>query len=147
MPIGRPSSYTEEIAERICLEIAEGASLRTICAADGMPHMDTVRKWLRDNRGSFVAHYTRAREDQADFYADQMIDIADTTDDPQKARLQIDARKWKASKLAPKKYGERVTNHMVGADDETPIQVTTDRDRAKAMAALITKGKNVGGTG
>lgn len=71
-----------------------------------MPHIDTVRGWL-GARDGFSAQYARAREEQADGFADEIIEIADTTDDPQKAKLQIDARKWKASKLAPKKYGDK----------------------------------------
>jgi P27 family predicted phage terminase small subunit len=105
---GRPSIYSQETADRICREIASGASLRAICAAPEMPHIDTVRKWLAGGHEEFLAQYVRAREEQADYYADEMVEIADTTDDPQKARLQIDARKWKASKLAPKKYGEKI---------------------------------------
>ena len=105
---GRPSIYSQETADRICREIASGASLRAICAAPEMPHIDTVRKWLASGNTEFLAQYARAREEQADYYADEMVEIADTTDDPQKARLQIDARKWKASKLAPKKYGDKI---------------------------------------
>ena len=105
---GRPSIYSQETADRICREIASGASLRAICAAPEMPHIDTVRKWLASGNTEFLAQYARAREEQADYYGDEMVEIADTTDDPQKARLQIDARKWKASKLAPKKYGDKI---------------------------------------
>lgn len=54
----------------------------------------------------------RAREEQADGFADEIIDIADSvapeTGEVAKAKLQIDARKWKAAKLAPKKYGEKL---------------------------------------
>jgi hypothetical protein len=69
-----------------------------------MPGFATVKRWLSEN-ADFQAQYARAREEQADFYADEIIQIADTCTDTNKARLQIDARKWKASKLAPKKYG------------------------------------------
>lgn len=80
-----------------------------------MPALSTLFLWLRD-RPEFSDQYARAREEQADFHVDEMIEIADTTDDPQKARLQIDARKWKASKLAPKKYGDVVTNKHTGPE-------------------------------
>jgi hypothetical protein len=56
----------------------------------------------------FAAQYARAREEQADYYADEIIEIADTAEDANLARLRIDARKWKASKLRPKKYGEKI---------------------------------------
>lgn len=75
-----------------------------------------MREWL-GKHAEFAAQYARAREEQADHYADELLEIADTTKDPNKARLQIDARKWKASKLAPKKYGEKLD---ITTRDETP---------------------------
>ncbi len=104
---GRPSKYTDEIAAEICRQIAEGKSLVKITEDIGVSYQ-TVLNWLHDNE-TFLGKYARAREQQADFYADEMVTIADTTDDPNKARLQIDARKWKASKLAPKKYGDKLS--------------------------------------
>lgn len=70
-------------------------------------------RWLHDeDRQDFRDQYARAREDQADTYADQMVEIADTEDDPQRARVRIDARKWVSSKLRPKRYGDRLDlNH------------------------------------
>jgi len=78
-----------------------------------MPSRETVRAWLKDN-DDFLGQYTRAREEQADFYADEMIEIADTTDDPNKARLQIDARKWKAARMAPRKWGDKTQTELSG---------------------------------
>lgn len=115
------STFTQEAAEIICTRLAEGESLRTICADEAMPVMSTVMRWLASNE-PFREQYARAREEQADFYAAQIIDIADdsdrdyieTEDGPavnpehiQRSRLRVDARKWYASKLAPKKYGDK----------------------------------------
>jgi P27 family predicted phage terminase small subunit len=98
-----PSHRATSSVERL-----SGAA-EVVAAKRGRPSIiDTVRKWLAGGHEEFLAQYVRAREEQADYYADEMVEIADTTDDPQKARLQIDARKWKASKLAPKKYGEKI---------------------------------------
>lgn len=105
--MGRPSSYSQEMAERICSLIADGLSLRKVCEADDMPDKETVRRWLIADE-AFRAQYARARDEQADFYADELVEIADTEDDPAKARVRVDARKWVASKLKPKKYGERI---------------------------------------
>lgn len=104
---GRPSLYSEELASLICERLAGGESLRAICREVGMPGGETVRRWLRDDE-QFRAQYARAREAQADFYVDEIIAIADSAEDPVKGRLQIDARKWIASKLRPKVYGERL---------------------------------------
>lgn len=115
--IGRPSKYSGEIVERICELIASGMSLRTVCSQDGMPSAFTVCKWLSENE-EFSKQYARAREEQADSFADEIIDIADSVapeaGEVAKAKLQIDARKWKASKMAPKKYGDKVEQQITG---------------------------------
>lgn len=108
---GRPSKYSDEMAEKICEKIANGRSLRSICAEDGMPPMKTIYRWLEANEG-FRHQYARAREKQADYFAEEIIEIADSAEAESaavsKAKLQIDARKWAASKIAPKKYGEKL---------------------------------------
>jgi hypothetical protein len=107
--MGRPSEYTPEIADAICERLAAGESLLSICTGDEYPAESTVRGWALDDREGFAAKYARAREMQADRHAEQIVDIADTEEDPQKARNRMDARKWFAAKVAPKKYGERTT--------------------------------------
>jgi hypothetical protein len=119
--------------ERVCKEIADGKSLRAICAADDMPSVETVRVWLIDD-GEFSVQYARAREEQADYYADEIIDIADAAKDANLARLQIDARKWKASKLQPKKYGDKIDLNHSGA-----IEHLTDEQLESKLAILLGK--------
>lgn len=115
---GRPTAYTEEKALYICQQIAQGRSLVSICNDEGMPCLATVYNWIKENR-DFLDRYAIARQDQADHLADEMIDIADFCDDSHegiaKARLRIDARKWVAAKLKPKKYGERVEHDHTGS--------------------------------
>lgn len=113
--MGRPSDFTPELANAICEELATGQSLRKICARDGMPDKATVFRWLSQNP-DFRDQYAHAREMQAETHADEIVDIADEAEDANLARLRIDARKWKASKLAPKKYGERVTQEHTGPE-------------------------------
>jgi hypothetical protein len=100
--------------------IAAGKSLRAICDGEGMPSRETVRVWLTED-DEFSGHYARAREEQADYLADEIVDIADTEEDAAKARNRIQARQWKAGKLAPKKYGDRVAidGKMTHSADET----------------------------
>jgi len=134
----------QSIKDRVCLEITEGKSLRSICEADDMPAAETIRVWLIED-GEFSAQYTRAREEQADFYADEIIDIADTAKDANLARLQIDARKWKASKLQPKKYGDKIDLNHSGA-----IEHLTDEQLESKLAILLGKagvGLLAGGSG
>jgi leucyl aminopeptidase (aminopeptidase T) len=103
--MGRPSKYSDQLADKICERIADGESLRAICADKNVPGKRTVMTWLSDKE-EFRHRYAQAREEQADFYADEIIEIADNEADTNRARVRIDARKWKASKLAPKKYGD-----------------------------------------
>lgn len=106
MPTGRPPIYSDEIADEICSRLSQGESLRQILKDDHMPGHTTVYKWLRENR-AFADNHARARADQADTLADEIIEIADNATDYNKARLRVDARKWVAAKLKPKKYGDR----------------------------------------
>ncbi len=96
------------IQRAICLEIAAGKSLKSILDNDpSMPSRETVYEWLHDD-AAFSDNYTRAREAQADYFADEISHIADTESDPNKARVRIDARKWAAGKLKPKVYGDKL---------------------------------------
>lgn len=99
--------YSKQWADMICEMLINGASLRAICLSEDMPALSTVMKWL-GNEPEFAEQYARARELQQDTYADEITHIADTEPDPQRARVRIDARKWHASKLAPRKYGDKI---------------------------------------
>src|ERR1700679_2978692 len=129
--MGRPSDYCQETATRLCEQIVEGKSLRSICLAEDMPAIRTVFLWLGKHE-AFMQQYAHAREAQADTYADEIVDIADdgsrdyiqTEDGPvvdhdhiARARLRVDARKWIACKLKPKKYGDKVEQTHVGDKD------------------------------
>lgn len=103
--------FSEEVFETILTRLAEGEGLVKICRDDDMPTRTAFYKWINADR-DLERRYVQAREDQADTLADEIVHIADTCKDPKKARLQIDARKWNAAKLRPKKYGERLDlNH------------------------------------
>lgn len=138
--MGRPSDFTQEAATVICDALMEGRSLRTICLADDdLPSERTVYRWLEVN-DAFRQQYAHAREVQADTKFDQVWDIADkaTAENVQVARLQIDAIKWQAGKLAPKKYGEKVElEHSGSMAILTPEQRQAEIDRlvAKRNAA------------
>ncbi len=122
---GRPSLYTEALAVRICRRLAEGESLRAVCADKAMPAISTVMGWLFDgNHDGFSEQYARAREAQAEIRADEIVEIADddtndftadkdgklvaNSEHIQRSRLRVDARKWIAAKLLPKRYGDKL---------------------------------------
>lgn len=73
---GRPSTYSDEMAEQICSLIAEGKTVTQICRMKGMPPMRTIFRWLESHE-SFRQKYARARECQADVFASQIIEISD----------------------------------------------------------------------
>lgn len=137
--IGRPSKFTKELADKICECLANGDSLRKICADGNMPAGSTVWLWLSENK-AFSEQYARAREKQAEFYADEIIEIADSViaaaEEVAKARLQIDARKWHASKLAPKKYGDKVTQDVNHSGHVATTDVPLDDYKAAREQVL-----------
>lgn len=137
---GNPSIYTTELATKVCEHIANGLSLRAIAAIPDMPSTSTIMAWLDGDRPEFSEQYARAREAQADKMAEDIIAIADEectmiraskhgldgdddgmqevvfdTTAVARNRLRVDARKWLASKLAPKKYGDKIQNEHTGA--------------------------------
>ena len=120
--MARPSEYTQEIASAICLRLIQGESLKAICRDDSMPCNTSVYNWL-EAYPEFMNQYTRARDLQADTWADELVYIADKSEDYNKARLQIDTRKWIASKLKPKKYGDKTETTHVG-DKERPVIIS-----------------------
>lgn len=129
---GRPSEYTKEIAIKIFEQISTTSkSLKTICKPEDMPSVRTVLKWLAEGDSAegrpelkeFVRQYAYAKQEQADFLAEEIIEIADDGSNDlmklhgnmvenkevtNRSRLRVDARKWIASKLKPKKYGDRL---------------------------------------
>lgn len=111
--MGRPPfEFNQTAADEICNRLAKGESLRSICGPgrdDFLPGQNTVFKWL-DEVPEFAKQYARAREAQADNRFEMAWEIAQkaTAEDVQVARLQIDTIKWQTSKLAPKKYGDRL---------------------------------------
>ena len=112
---GRPSTYTLDMAERICEAIAVGGAVHIFTGQNGFPTETTVYKWLERHQ-EFAQLYARARRRQADREAAEIILIADTEPDPNRAKVRIDARKWHASKLDAPKYGDRIQNVHTGAD-------------------------------
>ena len=113
-PVGRPSEYTQEKGDKICELIATSSDgLPKICALYGgndIPrHPSTIRKWRLDN-AEFNAKYARAKLVQADILAEECLEIADSSipENFNVDRLRIDTRKWMASKLLPKQYGDKL---------------------------------------
>lgn len=141
--MGRPTKYTKPLADLICERLASGESMRSISRDEDMPAMSTLFLWLRTQEG-FSEQYAIAKEESADALVEDMLDIADNqvkapvlvdgvplvvdgkpvevvdSASVAHARLRVDTRKWSASKLKPKKYGDKVENTFIG-DPNKPV--------------------------
>lgn len=138
--MGRQSTFTQEKADALCEMLADtDKSLRTICEELGLKP-STVVNWALNNE-VFSKQYADARAIKLDMMAEEIHEIADTTqlgvktktnekgevettesDMIEHRRLRIDARKWYLSKLAPKRYGEKIQAEHTGADGG-PLQM------------------------
>ena len=142
--MARPTIFTEELGDLICERLACGESMRSICRDEDMPCVASVFGWMRKDE-EFLAQYARAKEESADALVEDMLDIADNqVDQPlivegemvydkdgkkvmvkdansiAHARLRVDTRKWSASKLKPKRYGDS-TNLKHTDGDGNPL--------------------------
>ena len=147
---GRPEAYCQAIGDYICREITKGRTLTSICKEDKMPTIPTVYSWLsvlnKNYKPDFFKSYSLAKEIQMDVMADQLCEIADdaindymekmrkdgtveevfNAEHVQRSRLRVDVRKWLMSKVAPKKYGDKI--QLTGKDDKPliPTEIILD---------------------
>ena len=108
---GRPTKYSESIKDEICTRIAGGESRRSICAEDHLPVMSTVLLWVVNDREGFSEHYHAAREAAGYAHADEALSLRNELRagdlDPSTAKVILDALKWGAERMAPKKHSQR----------------------------------------
>lgn len=151
--MARPSEFTQEVATAICEQISTtNKSLKTICEGEGMPSVGTIYNWFKAYP-SFLEEYTRAKDQQADLIFEEILEIADTCkegvrvktigegenaktetqtgDMVERSKLQVDARKWVAARLAPKRYGDFARNEVSGPDGG-PLEI-------RSIAGLLEK--------
>ena len=153
--MAKPKPYDPKLGDEICDRLVDGESLRSITRDDHMPNASTVFKWLNENE-VFAKQYAHAREAQADTLADEILDIADDkTNDTEmvrskdgeelyekantewinRSRLRVDSRKWIASKLKPKKYGDKLdvtsNNEKIGLAAELDAAVKREEERLR----------------
>jgi hypothetical protein len=132
---GRPSDYNTDTTTAICIRLGLGESLREICRDENMPDKSTVMRWLASHQ-EFRDQYASAREAQADYYAEEIIEISDDGSNDwmerqrgdgeieevenkevlARSRLRVDTRKWLMARMAPKKYGDKVVQEITGPE-------------------------------
>ncbi len=136
---GRPSDYSPELAAVICGRMAEGASIKTICAAEDMPASSTIYLWLQQH-SDFSDKYKDAARERGWALAEESLEIADNATNDwmerqstsekgagvntgwvlngehvQRSRLRVDTRKWFAARLNPK-LADKVVNEHSGPE-------------------------------
>jgi hypothetical protein len=108
----------------MCERMIAGESLRSICESPGMPSRRVIFNWL-DKNEEFRAKYELARQMQVEWWAHEIIEIADDSsgdfvinergervvdnENIQRSRLRVDSRKWVMAKLHPARYGDKIT--------------------------------------
>ncbi len=110
MPGGRPSIYSQELADRIFTEYGKGRSIREICEQDDMPDRMTLWRW-RNEKPDFATALARAREANAETIEDQISDIEQRVlteqVNPQAANVVLSSMRWRARVLHPNRYGDK----------------------------------------
>jgi hypothetical protein len=151
--------------EHLLEQIATGRSVRAICREDeGMPERSFVNRTIFDSarydkhEDSFANQYARALQDRAEVFAEELVHIADTpqigeiktikadgsvevkqVDMIEHRRLQISTRQWIASRMNPKKYGDKLQHG--GAEDLPPVKVDmTPTEAARQIAFALRNG-------
>ena len=136
---GRPTKYTQDLADEICLRLAGGESLRSICEDEHMPSKSTVLLWVVNDREGvehqgFSDQYMRAREAAGFSHGDRVADLAEMAAreevDSQAARTAMDGFKWAAERMAPKKHSPKQELEHTGKDGG-PIEVSDAKQKLR----------------
>ncbi len=111
-------------AEQALERISNGESLRQVAANMGLSSEARIREWA-DNSPENAAQYARAMDRRADHHAGRIERVVDQVEAkelaPDQARVMVDALKWTASKLAPKRYGDKLQ-----VDQDTTLRVVVE---------------------
>lgn len=139
---GRPRlPFKKAMGDRICREVSLGKSLRRILKGKGMPSMATVMNWLQDVP-QFATQYAHGRRIGMELHIDGLLDLADTanSENAHAVRLRVDTRKWLASKMLPKIYGDRLGFDLPALsvdEDDTPARKI---EAARRVAFVMAEG-------
>ena len=134
--MGRPTNFDQDKANAICARLASGETLARICNDPDMPAQSTVYSWLRQNE-AFLEAYSRAREDQADKFAEDIATLHERHgDNPNLGQLEFKAKSWLAAKLRPSRYSDRQQVELSGTITLADVQ----RDAAAILASRVKPG-------
>jgi len=132
--MARPTKCTQDITDEICYRLADGESLRSICADDRMPEKASVLLWVVQERKidgterRFSDQYHASREAAGYSHADEALglryELREGSLDPQTAKVILDALKWGAERMAPKRHSQRQEiDHQSSDGSIRPTQI------------------------
>jgi len=135
------SQYSAEVAKDICERVANGDTLQVIATSYDVS-IGTILNWATKEENT--DNYARAREAAADLFESKIITRAETVTPESAAadRVAIDALKWVAARRAPKKYGDKIQQEIVGANGGA-IQVNTTTMSAEEAYNLLINGGTI----
>jgi len=138
--VGRPTKLTDEMRDKMLDLNATGSSIAEIAGKNGFPDASNIYRRM-SNDPDFATFIAQAREAQQEHEADYCVQLADsaTPEDWNVKKLQIWARQWRAGKLAPKKYGDKVHQEITGANGGpiTQASVSLSPEQESNLAALV----------
>jgi len=127
-----------ELFEALCVAVGNGESIHRLTQRPDMPNRETFFRQCR-TMPERATRYAEALALRGEKLADEIVDLSDeamyaaSPEEAQAYRLRVDARKWVASRLLPRKYGDKM---VVEGNAENPI-VTQLVLGGDALAARI----------
>lgn len=135
--MGRPSTYTDEIAAAICERLSEGEDLVTICADPAMPARRTVYEWM-DVHPDFRTNCARAREAQAEVMDHRILAVAGKIEreelNPKAGAVVLSALQWRAERLDRRRYGQKVALDVDASVAHYVVEVPAPQNREQWLA-------------
>jgi len=143
--MGRPMKWPPEhpVWLEIVGQVSSGKALSTVLRQDNMPTWVGFHAMVAQD-AKLATAYEKAVQDRADRLADEILQLSDEPMPEhlegamasawvQQKRMQVDARKWIASKLKPRTYGDRID--MTVRDER--ISVIDALEAAKARVLTL----------
>lgn len=128
---GRPTIFTQELADSILNAYSEGFSLREICSMDNMPDRVTIWRWRQQNE-AFATAYARASQANSESIEDEMADIERQVLagelEPQAANVVLASQRWRARVLHPQRHSEKVD---VSHSGKVGLSININLDKEK----------------
>ena len=138
--LGRPSTYSQALADRLIARVANGETLKASCEAESVS-LATVSQWLAKH-DTFAKPYADAKQVQLDVMAEEIIPLADSALGKDSAGVQatktmVDARKWMLSKLRASTYGDKLDVTSKGEALAAPSHQVDARVQSIVMQAAM----------